>query len=86
LKLLIRSAPTNLKEIRFLYDVEFSLEVLEEFFENWRGRPAITILTCRFIYKEENYVKLINKYKNNGVIKDFRCESFENVVNGDFKI
>ncbi|EXX53402.1 uncharacterized protein OCT59_012724 [Rhizophagus irregularis] len=86
LELLIRSAPTNLKEIRFLYDVEFSLEVLEEFFENWRGRPAITILTCRFIYKEENYVKLINKYKNDGVIKDFRCESFENVVNGDFKI
>ncbi|PKC70281.1 hypothetical protein RhiirA1_454965 [Rhizophagus irregularis] len=80
LKILIRSAPTNLREIRFLYDVEFSLEALEEFLEKWRGRPILSILTCRPIYKEENYVKLINKYKNNGIIKDFRCESFMNVI------
>ncbi|GBB99442.1 hypothetical protein RclHR1_03520022 [Rhizophagus clarus] len=26
--------------------------------------------------KYVNFVKLINKYKNNGVIKNFRCESF----------
>ncbi|CAG8565777.1 12490_t:CDS:2, partial [Rhizophagus irregularis] len=86
LKILIRSAPTNLREIRFLYDVEFSLEALEEFLEKWRGRPILSILTCRPIYKEENYVKLINKYKNNGIIKDFRCESFMNVVNINFNI
>ncbi|PKK65552.1 hypothetical protein RhiirC2_785996 [Rhizophagus irregularis] len=86
LKILIRSAPTNLREIRFICDVEFSLDVLEEFFEKWRGRPALSILTYKSIYKEENYVKLINKYKNNGIIEDFRCESFMNVVNMDFKL
>ncbi|GBC31734.2 hypothetical protein GLOIN_2v1874979 [Rhizophagus irregularis DAOM 181602=DAOM 197198] len=52
-------------QIRFLY-VKFSLESLEEFFEKWRGRPALSIVTCNRIYKEDNYVKLINRYKNNG--------------------
>jgi hypothetical protein len=80
LKILIRSAPTYLREIRFLYDIKFSLEAFEEFLEKWRGRPALTILTSNPTYKEENYVKLVNKYKNDGVIKDFRCESVINVV------
>uniref|UniRef100_U9UKN5 F-box domain-containing protein n=1 Tax=Rhizophagus irregularis (strain DAOM 181602 / DAOM 197198 / MUCL 43194) TaxID=747089 RepID=U9UKN5_RHIID len=86
LKILIKSAPINLREIRFLYDVKFSLESLEEFLEKWRGRPALSIFTCRSIYKEENYVRLINKYKDNRIIKDFRCESFDNVVNENFKM
>ncbi|GET04904.1 hypothetical protein GLOIN_2v1764020 [Rhizophagus clarus] len=85
LKILSRSAPTNLREIRIIYDYKFSLKVLEEFLENWKGY-ALSILTCDPIYKEENYIKLINKYKNNGVIKDFRCENFTNVTNIDFKI
>ncbi|PKC05951.1 hypothetical protein RhiirA5_378222 [Rhizophagus irregularis] len=86
LKILIKSAPINLREIIFLYDVKFSLESLEEFLEKWRGRPALSIFTCRSIYKEENYVRLINKYKDNRIIKDFRCESFDNVVNENFKM
>ncbi|CAB4436646.1 unnamed protein product [Rhizophagus irregularis] len=65
LKILIRSSHNNLREIRFLY-VKFSLESLEEFFEKWKCRPALSIVTCNRIYKEDNYVKLINKYKNNG--------------------
>ncbi|GES74753.1 hypothetical protein GLOIN_2v1764020 [Rhizophagus clarus] len=75
LKALISSTPTNLKEIRFFYDYKFSLEALEKFLENWKG-CALSILTCDPIYNEENYTDLINKYKNNGVIKDFRykCE------------
>jgi hypothetical protein len=80
LKILIRSAPTHLREIRFLYDFKFSFEAFEEFLEKWRGRPALTILTSNPIYEGENYVKLINKYKNYGVIKDFRCESIINVI------
>ncbi|CAG8726922.1 19973_t:CDS:2 [Rhizophagus irregularis] len=36
LKILIKSAPTNLREIRFFNDFNISLEVLEEFFEKWR--------------------------------------------------
>ncbi|CAG8696951.1 9969_t:CDS:2 [Rhizophagus irregularis] len=85
LKILIRSSHNNLREIRFLY-VKFSLESLEEFFEKWRGRPALSIVTCNRIYKEDNYVKLINRYKNNGVIKDFIYESHYNILNMDFKI
>ncbi|GBB87434.1 hypothetical protein RclHR1_01390024 [Rhizophagus clarus] len=82
LKTLIRSAPTNLREIRFLYDYKFSLKALEEFLEKWKG-CSLSILTCEPIYKEEDYVKVINKYKNNGVIKDFICESSTNVENMD---
>jgi hypothetical protein len=85
LNILIRSAPTNLREIRFFSDLQFSLEVLEEFLENWEGH-ALTILTTDTIYEEEDYKELINKYKNDGVIKDFRCESSINVENIHFKI
>ncbi|GET04870.1 hypothetical protein GLOIN_2v1764020 [Rhizophagus clarus] len=88
LKMLISSTPTNLKEIRFYGDFKFSIEALEEFLRNWKGR-SLSILTFNFmllsnIYEVGDYKKLIDEYKNNGVIKDFRCESFINVVNIDF--
>jgi hypothetical protein len=85
LKTLIKSAPTNLREIRFFHDFKFSLEALEEFLGKWKG-CALSIITSDTIYEEENYVKLINKYKNDGVIKDFICKTFFNVANIDFKI
>ncbi|EXX50557.1 uncharacterized protein OCT59_010116 [Rhizophagus irregularis] len=75
LKILIRSAPTNLREIRFFNDFKFSLNNLEKFFKNWKDRPALSILTTDPIYKGDDYMKLINKYKDNGVIKEFRCDS-----------
>jgi len=74
LKALIRSASTNLRELRFFNDFKFSLENLEEFLEKWRGRPALSILTSNPICKDDDYIKLINKYKNYGVVKDFRYE------------
>jgi hypothetical protein len=80
LKILYRSAPSNLKEIRFLYDFRFTLGAFEEFLEKWKGRPALSILVCDPIYREEIFVKLINMYKYKGIIKGFRCESFINVV------
>jgi hypothetical protein len=70
-KILIRSASTNLKEIRFYENVKFSLEILEEFLEKWRGRPALSILTSDPIYEGEDYKRLINRYKRDGIIKDF---------------
>ncbi|GES83760.1 hypothetical protein GLOIN_2v1764020 [Rhizophagus clarus] len=77
LKILIRSAPTNLKEIRFCSRFKFSLENLELFLEKWRGRCALSLFTNDSIYQiREDYRKLINKYKDDGVIKDFeylRC-------------
>jgi hypothetical protein len=78
LNTLIKSAPANLSEIRFFNDFIFSLKALEEFLESWEG-CALTILTSDNIYEGEDYKKLINKYKNDGVIKDFRCESLENI-------
>ncbi|EXX67828.1 uncharacterized protein OCT59_003427 [Rhizophagus irregularis] len=86
LKLLIKSAPTNLREIRFLDEFNVSLEVLEEFLEKWRGRPALSILTSNSIYEGEDYKNLINKYKNNGVIKNFKCKSYTYVEDMNFKI
>ncbi|RIA84717.1 hypothetical protein C1645_404713 [Glomus cerebriforme] len=75
LKALIRSAPTNLREIKFFEHFKFSLQALEEFLIQWRGRPALSILTTDNIYRGEDYMKLINEYKNDGVIKDFRFVS-----------
>ncbi|CAB4477831.1 unnamed protein product [Rhizophagus irregularis] len=86
LKILIRSAPTNLREIRFFNDFNVSLEALEEFLEKWSDRPALSILTSNPIYEGEDYKNLINKYKNNGVIKSFKCESDVYVEDMNFKI
>jgi hypothetical protein len=85
LKVLIRSAPTNLREIRFFSDFKFSLEVFEEFLEKWRGRPALSILTTDSIYEGEDYKKLINNYKNDGVIKAFRYDYITSVEDMDFE-
>ncbi|GBC31885.2 hypothetical protein RhiirA5_442678 [Rhizophagus irregularis] len=73
LKILIRSSPANFKEIRLSDDdLQFSLENLEEFLEKWRGRHALTIFTIDSNYIREDYTKLIDKYKSDGVIKDFK--------------
>ncbi|CAB4402142.1 unnamed protein product [Rhizophagus irregularis] len=86
LKLLIKSAPNNLRELRFLIKFEFSLKVLEEFLKEWRGRPALSILTSDPIYENEDYKNLINNYKNEGIIKTFKVESIRNIENMNFKI
>ncbi|GES75942.1 hypothetical protein GLOIN_2v1764020 [Rhizophagus clarus] len=71
LKILIRSKPTNLREIGFFHKFKYSLKALEEFFEKWRGH-ALSVVTSNYIYRdEEDHVKLFNKYKNNGIIKNF---------------
>ncbi|RIA81234.1 hypothetical protein C1645_837329 [Glomus cerebriforme] len=70
LKVLIRSAPTNLREIKFFEDFRFSLQALGEFLEKWKGRPAFSIFTTDYIYRREDYMNLINKYINVGE-KDF---------------
>ena len=79
LEALIRSAPINLREIRFFRGFKFSLKNLEEFLEKWRGRPALSIITSDPIYNGEDYIKLINKYKNDGAIKDFKRYSASNI-------
>jgi hypothetical protein len=85
LKALIKITPPNLRELRFFNYFKFSLEALEEFLGKWRG-CTLSILTSDPIYEGENYKKLINKYKINGVIKSFKYESFMNVEDMNFKI
>ncbi|CAB4434980.1 unnamed protein product [Rhizophagus irregularis] len=72
----LESAPTNFKEIRFDSEFKFSLEMLEEFLENWRGRRALSLFTTDPIYIGEDYTELINKYKSNGVVKDFEYSRY----------
>ncbi|GBC07418.1 hypothetical protein RclHR1_07450006 [Rhizophagus clarus] len=80
LKILIRSAPNNLKEIRFGDRIKFSLETLEEFFEKWRGRHAISLFTIDPIITGEDYRKLIDKYRDDGVIKDFKYLVYRELI------
>ncbi|RGB32910.1 hypothetical protein C1646_816374 [Rhizophagus diaphanus] len=70
---LIREASTNLREIVIPHcDIKFSLETLETFFEKWKGRPAVSLHfeDIHFYRKDNSYMKLFDKYKIEGVIKD----------------
>jgi hypothetical protein len=74
LNILTRSAPIKLREIRFLNYFQFPLKSLERFLERWKGRHAISIYATKPTkptYDDNSYTNLINRYKNNGVIKDF---------------
>ncbi|GBC46084.2 hypothetical protein GLOIN_2v1778669 [Rhizophagus irregularis DAOM 181602=DAOM 197198] len=73
---LIREASTNLINIGIPYfDIEFSLETLEKFFEKWKGRPAVSLYfdNTYFYRKDNSYMKLFDKYKIEGVIKDINA-------------
>src|SRR3989337_3693007 len=73
-KALIEFAPKNLRTIEFSeYDFKFSLKTLESLLEGWRGRTALSVITSDQVYEKEEYMEIINKYKNDGVIIDFKC-------------
>lgn len=74
LEALSRSAPANLREIRFVDDLSFPLKILESFLESWRNRSAISIYMNHHAYEGESYMNLLNKYKIEGVIKNFKRE------------
>ncbi|CAB4402882.1 unnamed protein product [Rhizophagus irregularis] len=76
LRVLIRSMPTNLKEIRYCCKFRFSLENLEEFLKEWKGRQALSLFTTGNDISD-NCTKVINKRE--GVI-----EKFENLSYVDF--
>jgi hypothetical protein len=79
LEILVRSASINLREIRFFEDFKFSLDALEIFLKNWKGRPAISLITSDIIYEDDDYINLINEYKSYGVIKEFRRDFERNI-------
>ena len=55
---------------------KFSLKTLESLLESWRNRSVLSIITSDPDYNKEEYLEIINKYKNDGVIKDFKCENY----------
>ncbi|CAB4407608.1 unnamed protein product [Rhizophagus irregularis] len=65
------SSKTNLKEIRFFNNFNFSTTSLKKFFEKWRGRPALSMLTCDTTYQVDDYKDFFKIYENEGVIKKF---------------
>ena len=69
--MLIRAAPSNIRDIGFGTEIKFSLKILEEFLEKWRGRPAISIFAKNCYIRGSDYINFIDKYKNDGVIKEF---------------
>ncbi|CAG8565747.1 5489_t:CDS:1 [Funneliformis mosseae] len=80
-RLLIKSAPVNLREIRlWKYSsscgIKFSLETLDAFLGDWRGRTPLSIFTSDSSYKKEEYIKIINKHIDDGVIKEFKCGDY----------
>ncbi len=54
------------------------MKILESLLENWIGRTALSIITSDSDYEKGEYMEIINKYKNDGVIKDFKC-----IINSD---
>ncbi|CAB4442222.1 unnamed protein product [Rhizophagus irregularis] len=88
LEILIRSAPMNLKEIRIGKEFKISLENLKKFLDRWRSRPALSlfILTSDPIYIGGDFTRLIDKYKSDGVIKDFKYGSRIDDINYVFNI
>ncbi|CAB4404189.1 unnamed protein product [Rhizophagus irregularis] len=72
LNILVKEASKNLREIGIPNDIRFSLRDLEVFFEKWKGRPAVSIYVDEYYFyrKNDSYMKLIDKYKIEGVIKE----------------
>jgi hypothetical protein len=68
---LIRDASINIRELGIPFDIKFSLEALETFFKKWKGRPAVSMYidNCFFYRNDDSYMKLINNYKIEGIIK-----------------
>ncbi|CAG8458348.1 6640_t:CDS:1 [Funneliformis mosseae] len=72
-EVLLKSAPNELREIRFdKYGFRFSFDTFKSFLENWRGRASLSIVTSDFLYNKEEYMSVVEKYKDEGVIKDFK--------------
>ncbi|RGB27085.1 hypothetical protein C1646_399911, partial [Rhizophagus diaphanus] len=68
---LIKDASKNLRKISIPCGIKFSLKTFETFFEKWKGRPAISIIfEDYYFYRNDSYVRLIDKYKIEKVIKE----------------
>jgi hypothetical protein len=81
-EILTKSSSTSL--FKFKFNNKPKLESLKLFFENWKGRHpmSLAISSYRVIYSYEDiYLKLIEKYKAEGVIQKFNnrwnSEDFE---------
>ena len=84
---LIEFASKNLKIIKFSgFSFKFSLKTLDTLLENWRDRNVLSIITSDPDYGKEEYTEIINKYKNDGMIKDFRPSAYDDDYFSDLEM
>ncbi|CAB4423330.1 unnamed protein product [Rhizophagus irregularis] len=85
--IIIENSGGHLKKILIKPCERFKYEALEDFLEKWRGYP-LSIVMYNYAYKGnvKTYKNLIKKYKKNGKLKDFRCESLAKIMDMDIKI
>ncbi|EXX76889.1 uncharacterized protein OCT59_016002 [Rhizophagus irregularis] len=69
-RILTRSSPTNLFKFKFSFS-QIDLDSLELFFENWKGRHPMIL---QFVRQTEDIEVLIEKYKSEGVIKNYNSD------------
>lgn len=78
LEKLVNFAPKSLREIRIFNDWKISAYDLELFLENWRGRESIILYFFTdindSIYFNDNLLNILQKYREEGVIKNYRCD------------
>ena len=76
-KILSESSPANLYKFKvYLYTYYTMLNFFTSFFDNWRGRhPMVlkrTATTYSNLISRGAYFSLINKYKAEGIIEEYR--------------
>ncbi|GBC04830.1 hypothetical protein RclHR1_00590016 [Rhizophagus clarus] len=78
LEKLVNYAPKSLREIRIFNDWEITASDLELFLEKWRGREPIVLYFFmdlqEFGYFNDNLLSILKKYREEGVIKNYRCD------------
>jgi hypothetical protein len=74
-KALIEFAPKSLRTIKFSKDdIQFSLNAFEALLKGWKERTSLSIITSNRVCENEEYMEIINKYRNNGMIENFECK------------
>ncbi|GBC07735.1 hypothetical protein RclHR1_07660011 [Rhizophagus clarus] len=70
-EILARSSPTSLFKFKFNFRYRpIKLESLKSFFINWKGRYPMLLQFSR-VGNIEGYIDLIDKYREEGIIKNF---------------
>ncbi|GBC04990.1 hypothetical protein RclHR1_00060003 [Rhizophagus clarus] len=72
--ILTRSSPINLFKFKFNISpkIPIKVETLKSFFDNWRGRHPMSLRFFQTDEVKEKYIDLIEKYKIEGIVRNFK--------------